>query len=213
MKGFKAYMSVAIVICLLANFITTKWLCGFNFHAHFALPTYNLSGGNPPLKVVEEFMEAVINEENEKIGDMLYNYSWDTEYFSAAENVSESDSKIIECVNQSRAYKIVSGSDYLIDSHNAEVTIQYTTFDISRFYETLCAIVIEEIQQMQYEGVVFENESDTVQLIEDEKQNLLQNPNDFITIKNYTIELVSYKGRWLVVLSDEFYSALSGYAV
>ena len=89
----------------------------------------------------------------------------------------------------------------------------YATFDIGRFENTLSEIVLDTISQMQNEGTIFEDSSDTDQIIEAEKQKLLQSPEDFITTKSYTVEMISYKGQWRVVLSDEFYSALSGYAV
>lgn len=182
-------------------------LCGCD------LPTYNLSGGDTPLQTFEEFMEAVINGENDKIGDMIYNYSWDSEHMPDFQGMGENDARIIECVEMSRSYEIVSGSGYMIDSHNAQIAVNYTTFDIGRFEDMLSGTVLETIQRMQYEGTVFEDSSDTDQVIEAEKRKLLENPEDFITTKSYTVEMISYKGRWRVILSDEFYSALSGYAV
>ncbi len=202
-----------IEICkkmLVAAFLT---VCGALLLSGCELPSYNLANHDTPLQALEEFMDAVINQDNEKIGDMLYNYSWDSDYLSTPENVSETDAQIIESVVKSREYEIVSESDYIVSSHSAKITINYTTFDISKFEQTLSENVLEIIQQQQYEGVVFEDSSDTAEVIEAEKQELLQMPVDFFTTERYAVELISYKGQWKVVLSDEFYSALTGYAV
>ena len=98
------------------------------------LPAYNLSGQDTPVQTFEEFMEAVINGENDKIGDMLYNYSYDSGYMSDTGNMGKNDNRIIECVKQSRSYEIVNRSDYMINSHNAQIKINYATFDIGSEY-------------------------------------------------------------------------------
>ena len=62
-------------------------------------------------------------------------------------------------------------------------------------------------------GEVFKDYSDIAEIIEDGKKELLKNPRDFYTTNKYSVEMVSCKGKWRVIMSDEFYNALSGYAL
>ncbi len=192
-------------------------VCSLTLLAGCELPTYNLSDQGTPSQALAEFLDAVISGSDDGIKDMVYNYSWDSGYLTgnsvSGSDVSQSDTEIIRCITQSRSYEIVSESDYDNQSHEARVTLNYTTFDVAEFQKKLAEDVVAIIQKRQYNGEVFKDSSDTVDIIEQTKLELLQTPENFYTTKKYTVETVSRKGRWRIVISDEFYKALSGYSV
>ena len=66
--------------------------------------------------------------------------------------------------------------------------------------------------QKQFEGSVFEETSDIDPIVEEVKAELLKDPQRFQTTARFDVEMISHKGRWKVVLTDELYSALTGYA-
>lgn len=175
------------------------------------LPSFNMSSSTPPNEILADFMDAVISGEGEDVNELLYNYSWDGTQYEIDENVSPTDALILKYLTESRAYKIIDEPEYT-GSHSAQVTLEYTTFDIKNFQQTLEENVLEVIQQKQYYGVTFESSDDTKDIIEKYKKQLLQNPDEFYTTKQFTIEMINSSGKWRVVLSDEFYSALTGYA-
>lgn len=178
-----------------------------------ALPTYNLSDGGDPAEVVTRFLDGVISGNDVDLSDLVYNYTWqsglDTPFDGAA--VSKTDLAVLHCIKESRRYELTGESAIAEDAHHATVTVNYTSFDVGQFQEKLTEKVVAEVKQRQYEGEVFANSSDTVDIIEQYKAALLQSPEDFYTTRPYAVELVSSKGRWKIVLSDEFYNALTGY--
>lgn len=179
------------------------------------LPSYNLSNGGDPAEVVTQFLDAVVSGDGADVSDLVENYAWqsgeDSPFNGAA--VSESDLALYQCVQESRAYEWSGKSAYAEDEHHATVAVNYTSFDVGQFQKTLTEKVVTEVKQRQYEGEVFGNPSDTTDIIEQYKAELLQNPKEFYTTQTYDIELVSRGGRWRIVLSDEFYNALTGYAM
>ncbi len=187
------------------------------------LPTYNLSEPGNPSQALAEFIDAVIKGDNASVNDMLYNYTWQYEYQLVSSSdgtysfngqiVSETDAMIIDCIAQSRSCEPVDKESYLKDSHHAVAVVNYTSFNLSKFRETLSRQVLSEISGRQYEGEVFKDYSDIAEIIEDGKKELLKNPRDFYTTNKYSVEMVSCKGKWRVIMSDEFYNALSGYAL
>lgn len=179
------------------------------------LPSYNLSDGGDPADVVVRFLDAVVSGDGSDVSDLVENYAWESgaEIPFGGAAVSESDLALYQCVRESRAYELSGKSAYAEDEHHATVAVNYTSFDVGKFQTALTEKVVAEVKQRQYEGEVFEDFSDTTDIIEQHKAALLQNPKEFYTTQAYEIELVSRGGRWRMVLSDEFYNALTGYAL
>lgn len=192
-------------------FLPVSSLFLFLILASCSLPTYNISSSTPPDKILLEFMDAVLSGEDGDVDDLLYNYSWDNTQHKIDENVSPTDALILNYLTESRAYQIIGNPKYT-GSHSAQITLDYTTFDIKKFQQSLKEKVVEIIKQKQYNGATFENPDDTKDIIEKYKKQLLENPDEFYTTEQFTIEMINSSGKWRVVLSDEFYSALTGYA-
>lgn len=176
------------------------------------LPTYNLSMGGSPSKALDSFMKAVVNGEDEKVGRMLYNYTWDGKSDLENQEFGKNDKAIFACLRSGRSYQIDDSAEQRLDSHHAIVPMDFTTFDIAKFRDTLSKDVVAAVQQKQFEGSVFEETSDIDPIVEEVKAELLKDPQRFQTTARFDVEMISHKGRWKVVLTDELYSALTGYA-
>ena len=64
-----------------------------------------------------------------------------------------------------------------------------------------------------YEGEVFESADDTQPIIDRCKEEQLTHPEAFYTTQRFEIEMISCRGRWMVMMTGDFYKALSGYAI
>lgn len=199
--------------------VVTIWLaavCLWLLAGCAGLPSYNLSDGGDPTDVVVQFLDAVVSGSDANVSELVDNYVWQSDEGSLPFDgaaVSETDLEVWNCVQQSRAYELAGKSASFQDEHHATVSVTYTSFDVGKFQAQLTEQVVAEIKQRQYEGEVFSDPSDTTDIIERHKAALLQNPEDFDTTQSYDLELVSRKGHWRIVLSDEFYNALTGYAL
>ncbi len=173
------------------------------------MPSYNLSGDGSPSKALAAFLDEVIEGDDVKAKDMVYNY-----YFSAEKPTDGDDlnSRILTCLYDSRSYELV-GKAKRLDSHTARVTVNYTTFDIGKFEEAVTDEAMEIVQQREYNGEVFENNNDTQPIIDRCKEEQLTHPEEFYTTQVFEIEMISCRGRWMVMMTGDFYKALSGYAV
>lgn len=189
-------------LCLAAAVMTVCSGCG-------RMPSYNLSGDGSPSKALAVFLDEVIQGDDVKAKDMVYNY-----YFSAEKRTNGDDlnSRIMGCLYGSRSYELV-GKARRQDSHTALVTVSYTTFDIGKFEEAVTGEALEIVQQREYEGEVFENADDTQPIIDRCKEEQLTHPEAFYTTQRFEIEMISCRGRWMVMMTGDFYKALSGYAV
>lgn len=178
-----------------------------------ALPTYNLSFDGTPSKGLDTFMRALIDGDDKKTGGMIYNYAWDGSSSLAGETLGKNDRAILECLRSGRSYRIDETSERIVDSHHATVTMEFTTFDIGKFRDELSGQVVAQVQQRQFEGTVFEEASEIDPIVEEIKARLLRSPQQFQTTASFEVEMISHQGRWKVVLTNELYSALTGYAV
>ena len=185
------------------------------------LKTYNMTDSGKPSDAVNAFLQAVLEGDDEKANELLNNYSWNSckpqgnpdsgGYTVNGIAVSGSDASVMNCLMKSRSCRVVSQSDYTKDDLNSAVTVEYTSFDISKFQKELASRAVKEVKEKQYLGKVFKNEKDTKELIEGIKTKLLQDPQSFYTTQKYRIEFISVKGKWKVIMTEDFYKALTGY--
>ena len=179
------------------------------------LRTYHLYDPGVPSQVLSSFLDAVIAGNRQEANEMLYQCVWTSDsdsglYGAQGDLVSETDLHLLQCINESRHYEIVSESDYDKDAVEARVTVTYTVFNVPAFQSVLSSDVVRLVKEEQYNGKNFETPADTVGLIEERKAFLLQSPQNFYTTDRYIVTLVRFKGRWRVVLSEDFYNALCG---
>ena len=186
------------------------------------LKTYNMIDPGSPSDAFAAFYRAVSDGDDETVNQLLYNYVWHS-YTPEVENgrqvyeinglmISGSDYGVISSVIKSRKCLLVSESDYTGNSLTSSVTIEYTSFDISKFQTELASQSVSEVKREKAKGKVFKDESDTREVIEGLKEKLLKNPEQFYSTRKYKISLVCVKGKWKIMLTEDFYKALLGYS-
>ena len=183
--------------------------------------TYVMVDPGKPSDAFNAFYRAVSDGDDEAANRLLSNYRWhsympdrsggDHEYSVNGSVLTGSDAKIMDCVLKSRKCVVVSESDCTGDDMIAWVTVSYTSFDITKFQKELAARAVEEVKNRRYNGEVLNDSSDTQPIIENIKNKLLREPADFYTTRRYKICLASVKGKWKVIMTEDFYKALSGY--
>ena len=182
--------------------------------------TYTMIDPGSPSETFASFYRAVSDGDDRTANELLYNYAWcsyypqrceDGNYIINGMTISHSDVDVLACLMKSRHYSIVSESDYTNISVEASVTVKYTSFDISKFQNELSTQAVAEIKRRQFNGQVFKDETDTEAVIESLKKKLLADPEQFYTSKLFRIKMKSVKGRWRIILTEDFYKAMAGY--
>lgn len=184
------------------------------------IKTYNMLDPGRPSQTFMAFYRAVSDGDDAAANELLGNYSWhshmpkktkDGGYSVNGTVLSGSDAKLMDCILKSRRCEIVSESDYTRDDVSASVTVRYTSFDIKKFQKELSARAVEDVKEQRYQGKVFNDSADTQEVIEQLKTELLKAPQTFYTTQRFRIRLAGVKGKWKVLLTEDFYKALSGY--
>ena len=203
-------LSFIIMIALFCALPLTG--CEFN--------TYSMVSAGKPSDSFAEFFEAALNGDDLTANELLYNYSWTSgnltsdssgTYSLNGQSIDGADALLINCVLNSRSYRIVSESDYQSDSINAWITVDFTSFDMGKFQKELTQECVTEIRERQLNGEVFEEQSQTQPIIEQITSDLLNKPKRYYTKYKYKIEMTYFKGKWRINLTNDFYKALSGY--
>lgn len=214
-------MPVRIKLRLMMALLSGILLCAAVL-AGCGLKTYHMTDPGRPADAFTAFYRAVSDGDDDTANQLLYNYSWRSympqpdasgKYYTVnGADVSGSDARVMTCLLQSRKCSVVSESDFTRDDLNAAVTVRYTSFDISKFQSRLNEQAVAAVKKKQYDGKVFRDKNDTKDIIEKIKNQLLDDPGQFTTTRQFRIELISVKGKWKVILTEDFYKALSGYA-
>lgn len=185
-----------------------------------AVRTYNMVDPGHPSQTFMAFYRAVSDGDDDTANALLGNYAWHSyvpektgegTYSVNGTELGGSDALLLECLMKSRRCEVVSESDYDKNDADAYVTIRYTSFDMKAFQQELAARSVEAVKEKRYEGQVFQTSSDTQGVIEQLKAELLKQTEAFYTTRTFRIRLIGVKGKWKVLLTEEFYKALSGY--
>ncbi len=186
--------------------------------------TYNVASPRKPSESFEEFMDALACGDDDTVNSLLYNYSWSSAglesgssgaYSLGGSTIDGADARLTSLLLTGRSYRIVSESDCPGDGVNAGVTVDFTSFDLGRFRRELTDRTVDEIRERQLDGEVFETPEQTAPVIEEIKSDMLRSPEScsaFYTTARYTVEMVYTGGRWKIILTNDFYRALTGYA-
>ena len=186
--------------------------CGFK--------TYNMTDPGKPADAFTTFYRAVSDGDDATANELLYNYSWNSfkpsgkkdggQYEINGVTVSGTDAMLFDVMLRSRNCRVVSESDYSRDDLNASVTVSYTSFDLSRFQKDLSRASVKAVKEKQRSGQNFSSAAETRGIIDEIKVRLLKEPEKYYSTKKYKVELICEKGRWKVILGEDFYKALSG---
>ncbi len=163
-----------------------------------------------PTESVDKFFELIADEEYAAADELVYNYV--TLGMTRSGNIDDAVMQVF-CreLNAQREYEIVMEPQ--VNGKTAVMTIKVTTLDLREVYDPLIANVKETIRQMQYVGENTEGEDIILEVASDELAELLESDQSLTTTGIFALELVYSKGQWRLIISDELYSALIGYAV
>ncbi len=178
-----------------------------------SLPSYNVSDDGSPAEALRVFLDTFIREDYRQAGELTENCDFGDSLISAELSGEKAVSlKLAEVIGKSRSYQLTDNVRET-DSHQAYVEILYTTFNLEAFEKDVTGKVENEVQERRYAGEEITDPEDTKDLITDIKLECLRTPETYYLTKRFEVRLVSRKGRWLVVISDDFYKALTSYAV
>ena len=184
------------------------------------IKTYNIIDPGKPTDAFAEFYRAVSDGDDAAANELLYNYEWHSfkpekktgmgGYVVNGITVSGADAMVFDVMLRSRSCRVISESDYGRDDLKSSVTVSYMSFDLAKFQKALSKIALSEVKEKQREGVNFSSAEETRQIIDSIKIELLKDPHKYNTTRRFKINLICDKGKWKVVLSEDFYKALSG---
>lgn len=163
-----------------------------------------------PTESVDEFFKLLADEEYAAADELVYNYV--TLGMTRSGNVDDAVMQVF-CreLNAQREYEIVMEPQ--VNGKNAVMTVKVTTLDLREVYDPLIANVKDTIRHMQYVGEKADTEDIILEVASEELSLLLTGDQPMTTTGIFALELIYSKGQWRLIISDELYSALIGYAV
>jgi len=165
-------------------------------------------GSADPEQCFEDFLMHINSNEFEEADACIYNY--ETLGFA----VPDADSlytKMFNCLQQSRTgnvQKIVSQQ-----GNNAVLEVELTTLDYRKLEIALAQLTKEKAQEAKMDGLDVSEDAQIKQIMSECFDQIMQNPQEQYTSSVFELEFVKRDGRWLIVCTEEFYSALIGYAM
>ncbi len=163
-----------------------------------------------PTLSVESFFEHLENEEYAEADELVYNYV--TLGMTGSERIEDPLMQVFyRELNAQREYEIVMYPQ--INGKTAVMTVKVRSLDLRKVYDPLAVNVKDTIRHMQYVGEKVDTEEAILAVTSDELGKLLTDNEEMTTTGIFAVELIYSKGEWRMVISDELYSALIGYAV
>lgn len=163
-----------------------------------------------PTVSVNSFFGHLENEDYAEADALVYNYV--TLGMTESDRIEDPVMQVFyRELNAQRSYEIVMEPQ--ITGKNAVMTVKVTTLDLRKVYDPLIVNVKESIRHLQYVGEKVDTEEAILAVASEELGKLLSGNKSMTTSGVFAVELVYSKGEWRLVISDELYSALIGYAI
>lgn len=173
-------------------------------------PTIELctGGSATPQQCFENFMTYINSSEFEEADACLYNY--ETLGF-ASPGGDPLYAKMFNHLQQSRRGRILRTVSQ--EGGNACLEVELTTLDYRKVESALAQLTSEKAQEKKMDGIEITDDSQIKQIMSECYDQLMQDPQSQYTTSTFELELVKKDGSWLIVCTEEFYSALIGYAM
>ncbi len=192
----KKIASVFLCICLL-------------FLSACSAPTITMcAGAGPqPEDTVDEFFACLRSGDYDGADSLIQNLStlgMDGTF------ASELHSQMARYLTESRSYTTVG--ECVVRGHSAEMTIALTVLDFRKVESTLTETTTAAVSALEYEGT----EVDDAMLdgiIQSSLAQIMAAPTAFYSTEEIDLQLRYEGGQWLLICSDELYSALIGHIV
>jgi len=174
------------------------------------VPTIELctGGASSPGECFAEFMQYMNLGEFEAADGCLYNY--ETLGFGAPGG-DAMYSGMYSQLQLSRSGKVLSTLSQ--DGDSALLEVELTTLDFRKVETALSELTSQKAQEMKMDGIEITDDAQIKQIMSECFNQLMQTPQELYTTDTFQLELVRKDGRWLIVCTEEFYSALIGYAM
>ena len=191
-----------VTAMLLAAMLLT--LCGCSGEA------VSLTKLPDPALSVESFFEHLEKEEYAEADELVYNYV--TLGMTGSERIEDPLMQVFyRELNSQREFEIVMEPQ--VKGKTAVMTVKVKSLDLREVYDPLIVNVKDTIRHMQYEGEKVDTEEAILAVASEELGRLLAENESMTTTGIFAVELIYSKGNWRLIISDELYSALIGYAV
>lgn len=171
------------------------------------LPAFTFYEPNDPSETMTEFMDALSRNDVIAINHLIYNCTWS---YDTETPLTTADAKLADELTKSRSFTVTDKGIYNSDTNNLTLTIRLTVLNMARFETKLTEAVADDVKAQMYEGIKITDPSDTDQIIQKHKLELLQNPQAFYSTGVYSVNMVLSKGQWRIDMTDELYQALLG---
>lgn len=187
-----------------------KLLCVAALCAVFALLTsctaMLVSDDNNPKLAWEEFSEYVSEGDFPAAFDMTKNGS----ISSQSEVDSEYTELLLKAVADSYEYEFVSDTD--VFGVTAWQTIKITALDMRELAEKAVKEAVKEAKDYAYKNGSYETDEEIKAAVNSKMTELLTSPGNCLTTTVIRVEFSYSDGKWMPVMSDTLYDAISGYS-
>ena len=165
-----------------------------------------------PREDIGAFFEALAAEDYDTADGYLYNYrslGFEKGSGEASED-TDAAGMMLRAVGQSRRCEVTACE---VSGREASVTVELTVLDLGKLSAALDAAVADEVAARRLAGDACDDPSEVEALAAEMLENLLEQPGDHLTSDSFVLEMIHDAGRWRIVMTDELYAALCGYAV
>ncbi|MBQ4312590.1 MAG: hypothetical protein IJC18_00125 [Clostridia bacterium] len=171
--------------------------------------TYSPLSLDDPSESVDTFFAALREDNGEITDSLVYNYA------SLGFGLDESDasplqSELYELLRQSREYHIISTE---ADANKALAQVELTTLDYRKLSSALEEITVERIAELRLEGGAYDDPDSILAVAQELLPELTSDLTPYLTTETFYVELRYDDGHWNLIINDDFYAALTGYAV
>ena len=171
------------------------------------LPAIDLSGGgSSPEDDFSAFLGCLSAGDYDGCSDYIYNY--------ASLGMNRFDEPVydlmLDSLNNSRSFTV---NDCRVSGRDAVLDIEYTTLDFRKLSRELSSSTVELVEDRQFESGDTLSDEEIESLMMQNLSEMMQSPSSYCTTQNYSLDMRYADGRWKLVCSDAFYSALIGYIV
>lgn len=164
---------------------------------------------------VDAFFTYLKNEDYDGADDLVYNYAT-LGMKTVTANESDSDAMVDKLLGdylrESRSYTVENVGE--MTGRDTTVDISYTYLDYRKISEPLNRRVTSEIKERKFAGEKFEDDASVMPVMVEQLQKLMEaSGSDLMTTEQYKLELRYREKKWRIVVTEEFYQGLIGYAV
>ncbi|MBE6754157.1 MAG: hypothetical protein E7559_07405 [Ruminococcaceae bacterium] len=180
--------------------------CGWMYQSGSDCRSFAIKPTPDPLPAAKAFLDCI------KAGD----YDGCSQYIYDCESINFSDPPESAA---GAAFKkgLADNFDYAItgkakkDGVNASVDMQLTCLDLEQVNEAYKQVVTEVAKDDAWLGVEIYSEEYALEAAAKAAEKILEQPEEYVVTRQYTLKLMYSDSRWQVVCDDELYQIILGF--